>query len=285
MKNIDEETTLNFEGVDKSIMLRRDDFIRMALPTDSGSIDMKNFGCWLRIGSDGLYVNIDHEDEVDLTPEEAATLCSHPTGKLDEPALPFPFSIAQLERFLDFANEEGRDVPLNCKKFEEIIALKSLKRKSTQASVLRQQEQATPKAREINPDNADSMPKEAQAVEQPPQKCAPQETAGAQVFEPTQQESITQRPAEPKKKSALDQRIEHIYQWFEEQSEFTATNLRVNQTGNSGARDTCWLWLEAKGLTRPGYIFSGALQAGSLKTKSFVNAWSEFLKHIKKNQT
>lgn len=267
MKNIDEETTLNFEGVDKSIVLHRDDFIRMALPTDSGSIDMENFGCWLRIGSDGLYVNIDHEDEVDLTPEEAATLCYHPTGNLDEPVLPFPFSISELESFLDFTNEAGRDIPLSRKKFEEIIALKSLKRKSTQAFVLHQQEQATPKATETNPDDAGSMPKEAQAIEQPPQKC------------------ISQRPAEPKKKSALDQRIEHIYQWFEEQSEFTATNLRANQTGKSGARDTCWLWLEAKGLTRPGYIFGGALQADSIKTKNFVNAWSEFLKHIKKNQT
>ncbi|SEJ66384.1 hypothetical protein SAMN04244572_04833, partial [Azotobacter beijerinckii] len=159
----------------------------------SGSIDMKNFGCWLQIGSDGLYVNIDHENEVDLTPEEAATLCPHPTGNLDEPALPFPFSIGELESFLDFTNEEGRDVPLSRKKFEEIIALKSLKRKSTQASVLRQQERAPLKDTETKPDflrlqahedEVSPMPEAAPAVAQPPQKYAPRDDEEANPENP-----------------------------------------------------------------------------------------------------
>lgn len=235
MKDIDEEVTLNFEGVDKSIMLRRDEFIRMALPTDSGSIDMKNFGGWLRIGNDGLYVNMDHEHEVDLTPEEAAALCPHPTGNLNEPVLSFPFSIGEFESFLNFTNEVGLDVPLSRKKFEEIIALKSQKRKGSQAA------------------------------EQPHQERTHQKT-------------------ETKFKSKTIVRIEHIYEWFKEQNDFNADNLSLKQTGRHGARDACWKWLELKGLTRPGYIFDGALQNNSKKTKSFVAAWKDFLNDIKKSR-
>ncbi len=124
MKNTDEDTILNFEGIDNDIKLGRADFMRMALPANGGELDIKNFGCVFRIGLDGIYVNTAHEDEVDLTPEEAASLCPHPTGNLAEPALKFPFSIRDLESFLAFTNEEGLDVPLSNEAFEQVIAIK-----------------------------------------------------------------------------------------------------------------------------------------------------------------
>lgn len=124
MKNPDEDTILNFDGIKHDIKLGRADFMRMALPANGGELDIKNFGCVFRIGLDGIYVNTAHEDEVDLTPEEAASLCPHPTGNLAEPALKFPFSIRDLESFLAFTNEEGLDVPLSNEAFEQVIAIK-----------------------------------------------------------------------------------------------------------------------------------------------------------------
>lgn len=121
---MDEETILDFNATNKTIVLGRADFIRMAMPTEEGKVDLKNFGCWLRIDLDGLYVNIDHEEEADLTPEEAASLCPHPTGDLGAPVLRFPFTVGDLERFLAFSSEEGLDVPLSGKKFEQVIASK-----------------------------------------------------------------------------------------------------------------------------------------------------------------
>lgn len=128
MKNTDEDTILNFEGIDNNIKLGRADFMRMALPANGGELDIKNFGCVFRIGLDGIYVNTAHEDEVDLTPEEASSLCPHPTGNLVEPALKFPFSIRDLEGFLAFTSEEGLDVPLSNKAFEQVIAIKMQQR-------------------------------------------------------------------------------------------------------------------------------------------------------------
>lgn len=134
MENTDDETILDFDGIDKNIELGRADFMRMALSANGGELNVKNFGCIFRIGLDGLYVNTDHEDEVDLTPEEAASLCPHPTGNLAEPALRFPFTIGDLESFLAFTNEEGLDVPLSKQSFERVIAVKRQQAKKIRSS-------------------------------------------------------------------------------------------------------------------------------------------------------
>lgn len=134
MENTDDETILEFDGIDKNIELGRADFMRMALSANGGELNIKDFGCIFRIGLDGLYVNTDHEDEVDLTPEEAASLCPHPTGNLAEPALRFPFTIRDLESFLAFTNEEGLDVPLSKKEFERVIAMKRQQAKRIRSS-------------------------------------------------------------------------------------------------------------------------------------------------------
>lgn len=122
---MDEETTLDFNAVDRTIVLSRADFIRMAMPTEEGKVDLEDFGCWLRIGLNGLYVNLDHEQEADLTLEEAASLCPHPSGDLEAPVLKFPFTVDELERLLAFSNAEGLDVPLSGKAFEQVIASKT----------------------------------------------------------------------------------------------------------------------------------------------------------------
>ena len=209
-----EDTTLNFDGIDGGIVLTRSDFVRMMMPTESGTVDLRNFGCWLRVEPDGLYVNIDHEDEVGLTPEEAAALCAHPTGNLGVPALRFPFTVGELKGFLAFAREEGCDVPLSGAKFAQVLAAKGPR----------------------------------QRIEVPPRKLLPA------------------------------QRHEQIQAWLNEQSEYTAGNLRSAERGLPGARDACWRWLKKHDLTGHGKLFGGAFQRGQEKTKTFDRAWSAFLK-------
>ncbi|RON73001.1 hypothetical protein BK675_21575 [Pseudomonas fluorescens] len=220
------ETFVDFDAVDKSFVLGRADFIRMAMPTEGGKVDLENFGGWLRIGLNGLYVNLDHEQVADLTPEEAASLCAHPSSDLEAPALKFPFTVGELERFLAFSSEEGRDVPLSGKVFEQVLTTK-----------------------------------------------AQQKHAGN--FENDQKTTSAQRS---KHLTRLEQRLEPIRRWFEEQSDFSATNLRSSQSGKLGARDACWSWLEQQGLTEIGNLFYGRYQNKSNKTKKFEDAWSHFLK-------
>ncbi|WP_411705936.1 hypothetical protein [Edaphovirga cremea] len=98
----------------------------MAKPDTSGAIDFEGFGGWLRIMSDGLYVNHSHENEVELTPAEAAALSAHPTGDLSKPVLQFPFTIKRLISFLEFINDEGCDFPISKKYF----TISSLARKN-----------------------------------------------------------------------------------------------------------------------------------------------------------
>lgn len=55
---------------------------------------------WLSIRPDGVYVE-PPGDDVELTPEERATLTEHPTGNLNEPALSFPCDVSTLAAFLE----------------------------------------------------------------------------------------------------------------------------------------------------------------------------------------
>lgn len=77
------------------IMLGYDDFVRVFNVTDP-----RDFAPGLVVRTDGVYV-IPPPDDVDLTPEERATLTDHPTGNLSEPALPLPCPLATLEAFAD----------------------------------------------------------------------------------------------------------------------------------------------------------------------------------------
>ena len=77
------------------IMLGYDDFVRLFNVTDP-----RDFAPGLVVRTDGVYV-IPPPDDVDLTPEERATLTDHPTGNLSEPALPLPCPLATLEAFAD----------------------------------------------------------------------------------------------------------------------------------------------------------------------------------------
>ena len=77
------------------ILLGYDDFVRLFNVTDP-----RDFAPGLVVRTDGVYV-IPPPDDVDLTPEERATLTDHPTGMLSEPALPLPCPLATLEAFAD----------------------------------------------------------------------------------------------------------------------------------------------------------------------------------------
>ena len=103
----------------------RAEFLKIAYPGPNGEVSTRDFGGWLRIELDGLYVNLNPEDEAMLTPEEAAALSEHPTGNLKEPVLPFPFSVGQLRNVLVFAAARGYDFPLNPEVFQAIFDEKS----------------------------------------------------------------------------------------------------------------------------------------------------------------
>ncbi|WP_410689085.1 hypothetical protein [Citrobacter braakii] len=129
------DTFLDFSGVPNSTKFTRSDFLKMAIPDDSGTLNFKEYGGWLTIERDGLYVNLEHEGIVPLTPEEAATLSAHSTGNLAEPVLRFPFTISKLKVLLDFTNEHGFDFPLSNAFFRQIIRNKTNLLKSVDDSL------------------------------------------------------------------------------------------------------------------------------------------------------
>lgn len=77
------------------IMLGYDDFVRLF-----NVVNPRDFAPGLVVRTDGVYV-IPPPDDVDLTPEERATLTDHPTRILSEPALPLPCPLAAVEAFAD----------------------------------------------------------------------------------------------------------------------------------------------------------------------------------------
>lgn len=115
------ETDLDFTGIPESLKFTRTDFLYMAEPDDSGAINFNDFGGWLRIKEDGVYVNIDHERSIRLTPMESGVLSVHPSGNPLEPALNFPFTVGKLKKFLEFTAREGLDFPLMRDKFMELV--------------------------------------------------------------------------------------------------------------------------------------------------------------------
>ncbi|HBT4704915.1 TPA: hypothetical protein MYN98_001653 [Klebsiella quasipneumoniae subsp. similipneumoniae] len=115
---------LDFSGIDREIKFTRSDFLKMAEADVTGIIDFNLFGGWLKIKGDGLYVNTDHEDIVDLTPMEASLLSLHPIGNTSEPVLKFPFAVNELIELLKFTNQEGIDFPISHDVLYEIISYK-----------------------------------------------------------------------------------------------------------------------------------------------------------------
>ena len=82
------------------VTVRYADFIRVCHVQDPA--DFAGF----RVETDGLYTILPDRD-VPLTHEERATLSWHPTGHFDQPALPFPCTVAQLKTFVDDAGLAG----------------------------------------------------------------------------------------------------------------------------------------------------------------------------------
>jgi hypothetical protein len=66
----------------------------------------ENWNPGVSIRSDGVYV-VPLPSDANLTPEERSTLSWHPTGNLNEPALPFPCSLDDLRAFLESAGLYG----------------------------------------------------------------------------------------------------------------------------------------------------------------------------------
>ncbi|MBF5056592.1 hypothetical protein Y5W_01886 [Alcanivorax sp. 521-1] len=118
----------HLDEFDQNITMGRAEFLRIAYPGPNGEVNTRDFGGWLRIELDGLYVNLNPEDEAMLTPEEAAALSEHPTGNLKEPVLSFPFSVGQLRNVLVFAASTGNDFPLKPEVFQEVVACKTVPR-------------------------------------------------------------------------------------------------------------------------------------------------------------
>ena len=86
------------------ILLGYDDFVRLF---DITSMD---FAPGLQLRTDGVFV-VPPLDDVDLAPEERATLTEHPTGNLKDPALPLPCRLSALEAFADFFGLRGAIEP------------------------------------------------------------------------------------------------------------------------------------------------------------------------------
>ncbi|MBG14104.1 MAG: hypothetical protein RH947_09325 [Alcanivorax sp.] len=115
----------DLDEIDQNITIGRAELLKIAHPGPSGHVNTRDFGGWLRIELDGLYVNVDQEGEAMLTPEEAAVLSEHPTGNPTEPVLSFPFDIGQLQKMLTYAAANGVDFPLNPQIFHAVVEEKA----------------------------------------------------------------------------------------------------------------------------------------------------------------
>lgn len=120
-----------FEGIEFGYA----EFIGFAEPDESGFPDREDFGSGFRIEEDGIYLK--RLPKIDLTSKELAALAQHPRGRPDEPVLRFPFTLADLKVFLDWAAHVGRDVPIDGGALLEIV----------EAQKLRPSSPATPHAR------------------------------------------------------------------------------------------------------------------------------------------
>jgi hypothetical protein len=81
-------------------------------------------------------------------------------------------------------------------------------------------------------------------------------------------------------KSVRQQRIEVIQLWFSSQCKYTKENLRPlkSEQGQPWARQDCWGWLCDRDFTSEGRLFGNAKQSDTAKSKTFIRAWSSFIK-------
>lgn len=96
------------------------EFLEFAEADYSGHLDPENFGNGFEIKADGIYIKKLPEG-IDLTPKELAALTRHPSGRLNEPALAFPFTPRELKVFFDWAARVGHDIPIDEDALEELI--------------------------------------------------------------------------------------------------------------------------------------------------------------------
>ncbi len=88
-------TKLNKETAD-AIQIGFSDFIRLCEVDDP-----KNWYLNIKVKTDGVWID-PVSDDIYLLPEERATLTDHPKKNLSKPALPFPCSFTDFEKFLEW---------------------------------------------------------------------------------------------------------------------------------------------------------------------------------------
>lgn len=96
------------------------EFMEFAEADYSGHLDPENFGSGFEIKADGIYVKKLPEG-IDLTTKELGALTRHPRGRLNDPALGFPFTPRELKAFFDWAARVGHDIPIDEDALEELI--------------------------------------------------------------------------------------------------------------------------------------------------------------------
>jgi hypothetical protein len=96
------------------------EFMEFAEADYSGHLDPENFGSGFEIKADGIYVKKPPEG-IDLTPKELAAITRHPRGRINEPALGFPFAPRELKAFFDWAARVGHDIPIDEDALEQLI--------------------------------------------------------------------------------------------------------------------------------------------------------------------
>ena len=78
--------------------------------------DPVNWMPFLKIQTDGVY-RVGPGDDANLTHEERAILTEHPTKRYNEPLLPFPCSLGELEVFVEEEGLSGCIDPFDMAKF------------------------------------------------------------------------------------------------------------------------------------------------------------------------
>lgn len=86
--------------MESSSIIRYDDFVRIC------NVDDPRDFAGFQVNPQGLYVNLPPDDSM-LLPMERAALSWHPTGRHDEPALPFPCTFSELQTFISEAGLLG----------------------------------------------------------------------------------------------------------------------------------------------------------------------------------
>lgn len=111
------------EALEKdNIQLGYYDFTQFASDSDN----LSDYGSGFEIQHSGVYLRLPHDAIwITLTNEEQKTFVEHPTGNLEQPVLPFPFTPKQLKDFFEWAVQSGHDVPINEKVLLEMLSTKN----------------------------------------------------------------------------------------------------------------------------------------------------------------